>query len=597
MKLTEGLIGLLIAGVIAPGVSCAWTSQQERSARGHKEHDSLAARAEADQRTLWRNQHAAHPESRVRLKILGFNDFHGQLDPRAVSSRPAGGAAVLAAYLIDAASRAEDGAIIVHAGDQVGASPPISALLQDEPSITFLNLLANRHCSYRDKLDPSCNVVGTLGNHEFDEGVDEMLRLVYGGNHPEGPFLEDPYRGARFPYVSANVVDDQTGEPILPPYVIKRIKGVPIGFIGIVLKETPNIVTPTGVAGVKFLDEAETINKYVAVLKRKGVHAIVVAMHQGTSQDSFTGPTPVDHEVLGLALGPIVERLDDEVDIVVSGHTHRFTNALMENQHGKAILVTQAFSASTAYADIDVAIDPRSKDIVEKSAQIVTTWDDDGPGLHPVESIAAMVSEAAAAVQPLVERVIGDAAMDILRQENGAGESALGNLIADAQRAAMGTDIAFVNPGGIRADLAAGEVTWGDLFTVQPFRNDLVKMELTGQQIIDLLNRQWAGQPFPRVMKPSGITYTWDGKGTGDFVDDAVIVDTVLVGGDPIDLAATYTVTMNGFMAAGGDNFTVRVDGTNRVVGPVDLDALVDFVGSLAQPFGSAIEGRIRRIN
>jgi len=614
--------GMVLAGTVLAGTASAM-EQEEFGACGHAEHDSVEHRAQAATRTFWRDAGAADPESWVHAKVLGFNDFHGQLESRNLFGRPAGGAAVMAAYL-EAERDAMDGAVVmVHAGDHVGASPPISALLQDEPSVSFLNMLGNEYCEkpeadeerefneeteanerhhrkqqkYDGKFDPRCDLVGTLGNHEFDEGIDEMLRLINGGNHVDGPFLEANYQGANFPYVIANVVYEDTGEPVLPPYVIKRIKGMPIGFIGLVLKDTPTIVTPSGVAGVKFLDEAATANKYVAELKRKGVRTIVVTIHQGTSQKSYSGQTSPEPEDIGGSIGPIVSELDDEIDIVVSGHWHRFTNALMENKNGRQILVTQAFARSTAYADIDIAIDPRTKDIVEKSAEIVTTWGDEGPGLVPDADVATMVAAAAARVEPLVNQVIGEVAGDILRAENAAGESALGNLIADAQRAAMGSDIAFMNAGGIRADMASGQVSWGELFTIQPFNNDLVSMNLSGQKIVDFLNQQWAGQPYARIAKPSGIHYAWDGKGTADFADDEVVVSSIEIGGVPIDLAATYSVTVNSFMAAGGDNYTVLSTGVNRVIGPVDLDALVDYIKTLSQPFNTAVEGRLTRIN
>ncbi len=589
----------------------------------HLEHDSLELRSQAAARTYWRDEDAANPADWVRFKILGFNDFHGQLEPRRLFGRPAGGASVLASYLRSESAQSENGAFIVHAGDQVGASPPVSALLQDEPSITFLNMLTNQYCSYAEnededddddernerkdsshgvgygdlddeRFDPRCNLVGTLGNHEFDEGVGEMFRLINGGIHPNGPFLDANYRGARFPYVVANVVDEKTGRPILPPYVIKRVHGMPVAFIGAVLKETPTIVTPTGVAGVKFLDEAEAINSYVPELKKRGVRAIVVTIHQGTSQNFFSGPTGADALDVGGSIGPIIAALDDEIDIVVAGHWHRFTNALMPNKNGKLILVTQAFSRSTAYADIDVAIDPETHDIVEKSAEILTTWGDQGPGLEPDQQVAELVAKASAAVKPLVERVIGQAATDILRAENAAGESALGNLIADAQRSAMATDVAFMNPGGIRADILAGQVIWGDLFTVQPFNNDLVKMDLNGAQILQLLNQQWAGQPFARVLKTSGIRYTWQENNPADFRDNTVVAASVMINGQPLDAATVYTVTVNSFLAAGGDNFSVLPTGTNRRIGPVDLDALIDYLKGLPQPFTAGIEGRIQ---
>ena len=560
----------------------------------HEEHDSAQLRAEASKVNYWRDSNAAHPNSWTRFKILGFNDFHGQLEARVLFGRPAGGAAVLASYLEAEANESDNGALIVHAGDHVGASPPISALLHDEPSISFLNMLANDECEEEYKLNPRCNLIGTLGNHEFDEGVNEMQRLVNGGIHADGPFLDDDYEGATFPYINANVVNKNTGKTILPPYVIKRIKGMPIAFIGAVLKQTPSIVTPSGVAGVEFLDEATAINSYVSELKRKGVRAIVVTIHQGTRQAFFNGPTNTDPQALGSAIGDIVRNLDDEIDIVVSGHAHDFTNQLVQNKNGKQILVTQAFSASTAYADIDVAIDPKSKDIVEKSASIVTTFGDMGPGLTPNEEVTMLVASAAKIVAPLVNRVIGETTTDILRSANSAGESALGNLIADAQRTAMNSDIAFMNPGGIRADILAGQVTWGDLFTVQPFANDLVKMTLSGEQIIRLLNQQWANPTRIRIMKTSGIRYVWDASLT---VANRIVENSVMINNLPINLVANYTVTVNSFMAAGGDGFTVLTEGANRIIGPVDLDALVTHIGTLPQPFTAVVENRIQRLN
>ena len=558
------------------------------------ERDTIEQRGHAEKEVSWRDEHIGNPAAWVRFKILGFNDFHGQLSSgKKVGGRPVGSAPVLAAYLEAAADQSENGAFIVHAGDQVGASPPVSALLQDEPSITFLNMLANDQCRYRNRMRPGCNLVGTLGNHEFDEGVAEMSRLINGGIHAQGPFLDADYRGARFPYICANVVDATSGRTLLPPYVIKRVRGIPIAFIGAVLKETPSIVTPSGVSGVRFLDEAEAINSYIPELNAHGVRAIIVTIHQGTYGSAYTGPTKSAPQVLTGAIGDIVSRLDDEVDIVISGHAHGFTNALVANRHGKQILVTQAYSAGTAYDDIDVAIDPVSRDIVEKSASIVTTWADAGAGLTPDAQVAQLVMQAEARVAPLVNRVIGVAAADVLKTENSAGESALGNLIADAQRKAMGSDFAFMNPGGIRADINAGEVTWGALFSVQPFNNDLVRLDLNGDQIKALLNQQWAGQPYPRLLKVSGLTYVWDNaRPVGDR-----IVEMRTVAGQPIDASVLYTVTVNSFLAAGGDNFTVLTQGAHPVVGPVDLDALVKYIGGLPQPFSYVIDGRIQRIN
>ncbi|KAF0219893.1 MAG: hypothetical protein FD174_1617 [Geobacteraceae bacterium] len=515
----------------------------------------------------------AVPVANLKVKLLAINDFHGQLSPKTVSGRPAGGAAVLASYLKNARTGMEDRSIIASAGDFVGASPANSALLQDEPSIQFLNTLANAYCS--DKMNSRCNIVATVGNHEFDEGVAELQRMMNGGNHANGPFLENPYGGARYPFVAANVVDTATGNTLLPPYVIKTVRNTPIAFIGAVLKDTPNIVAPAGVAGLTFLDEATAINSYIPELQAKGVKAIVAVIHQG-----------------GADVDSIVSKLDGEIDVVISGHSHGNTNKLVKNAAGKDVLVTQAYSASTAYADINLEIDPYSKDIVKKTASIVTTYGDAGPGLTPDMTVAGIVDTANTTVQPLVSVVVGETSAGITRTQNPAGESALGNLIADAQRAFEGTDFAFMNPGGIRADLDKGPVAWGELFTTQPFGNLMVRMTLTGQQIYDVLAQQWANPSYPRMLQVSGLTYTWTDNGAGK----AGTITEVLKDGISIDKGLTYTVTVNNFLAGGGDSFTVFKSGLNPVVDAADIDVLVSYIKGLAQPFNATIEGRVTKI-
>jgi 5'-nucleotidase len=524
------------------------------------------------------------------VKLLGFNDFHGQLEKgKLVSGRPVGGAEVLASYLKAAQAGIESQTLLIHAGDQVGASPPASALLQDEPSIQFLNLLANSSCSALDKLNPACNIVGTLGNHEFDEGMNELLRLLSGGNYASGPFLEDPYPGARFPYVSANVIEHASGAPLLRPFVVKELHGIKVGVIGAVLKETPTIVTPTGVAGLEFLDEADAINAQVAALQALGVHTQIVTIHQGGFQTSYTGPTRAASLLTsGPEIQGIVSRLDDDVDVVISGHTHSFTNALLPNAHGKLILVVQAFSASTAYDDVDLLIDPATGDVTSKTAQVVTTYGDAGPGLTPDPAVAAVVKAATDRVAPLVTQVYGVAPSALSRNQNAAGESALGDLIADSQQAAQGSQFVFMNPGGIRADLDAGDVTFGDLFTIQPFGNTLVRLDMTGAQIVNVLEQQWLGQgSSPKMLQIAGFDYTWSSTAP---VGSRIV--EVRLGGVPIDLSATYSVTCNNFLATGGDNFTGFKAGLHQVGGAVDLDALIEYVREhtpLATPAGPRI--------
>jgi len=528
-------------------------------------------------------------EPTLAVKLLAINDFHGQLSAgRLVSSRPVGGAPVLATYLRAAALDWDDNVLLVHAGDHVGASPASSALLQDEPAISFLNLMNKKLGGHRGG---NCRVIGTLGNHEFDEGRAELFRLLGGGNHAAGPFLDRKWRGADYPSISANVIDAATGATILPPYEVKKIDGVRIGFVGAVTRTTPSIVTASGVAGLAFTDEATAINAQVAKLKLDGVKSIVVLIHEGGSQSSFLGLTKTAPGAVTGAIGDIVKKLDDEVDIVVTGHTHSFTNSVVLNDHGKAILCTQAFSAGTAFADITLTIDRATDDVTEARAAIVTTWADDGPGLNPDSDAAELTASAESLVAPLVSRVIGASSAALTRTQNAAGESNLGDLIADAQRAEMSADFAFMNPGGIRTDLDVGSVTWGELFAIQPFANNLVKMTLTGTQIDALLEQQWQ---VNRVLQPSGITYTWNAAAP---VGSRVDIASILKSGVPIGAATEYTVVVNSFLAGGGDGFTVLTGGTNRVVGPIDLDALVRYIGTLAQPFGAPAGNRITRLN
>ncbi len=498
----------------------------------------------------------------LTMKVFAINDFHGQLPAdRRVSNRPVGGAAYLAAYIKQHRQQTPY-SLTVHAGDAVGASPLVSALLQDQPAMDFLNTLG---------VD-----VGTVGNHEFDEGITELKRLVDGGCHPTAGC----WGGANFPYIVSNVVETATGKTIFPPYLIKNVAGARIGFVGAVLRGTPEIVTASGVAGLEFLDEVTSINAAVAELHEHGVHAIILLIHQGGVQNATTG------ELTG-AIADIAKNIDDDVDVIASGHSHTSINAMIDGK-----LITQALSYSIAFADIDLTIDRAKRDIVAKKAEIVTTFND---AIEPDAEIAALVKKYADQTAPLANRVVGTLATDLPNEQNEAGESAIGNLIADSQRVGMATQFAFMNPGGIRAPLSAGEITYGELFSVQPFGNNMVKIDLTGDQVYTLLNQQWQPQPDgsvrTRFLQISGLTYTWsDARAVGDKVVEIRGAD-----GQPIDRAATFSVAINSFLADGGDGFTILRSGTNRVGGPVDLDVLVDYVMAATQPFSAAIEGRITK--
>jgi 5'-nucleotidase len=582
----------------APYAGCADHADDEA-------HDTAESRSRAALSVTWKALKKPN-DPIVKARLLGFNDFHGQLpEGRLVSNRPVGGAAVLASYLRAAQVGFEGESLILHAGDHVGASPPESALLQDEPAIQFLNSLTNRYCggcSLLGKLlETRCNVIGTLGNHEFDEGKDELLRLLEGGNHATGPFLENPWRGARFPYVNANVVvtSKRKQKPLIEPFVIRLLGGVPVGIIGAVLKETPTIVTPTGVAGLAFLDEITAINQRVKELRRLGIQTIVVTIHQGAPQSpSYTDPTNPAATV-GAPISNIVAGLDDAVDVVISGHSHSFTNALVKTPSGHEILVTQAFSAGTAYAEIDLELNRKTGDVVSKSARIVTTYSDVAPGNVRDPEVQAIVLAAAAKTAPLVNRPVATVAANITRTQAPSGESALGDLIADAQRAAMGTDFAFMNPGGIRNDLfyaanatnpadSDGLLLWGELFSVQPFGNSLVRLNMTGQQIYDLLNQQFV---VSRMLQISGLTYVYD---SALPVGSRVV--EVRRDGVPLDIGATYSVTANNFIATGGDGFTVFLGATGNLGGPIDLDAFIDYLEAQPQPIAAPALDRITRL-
>lgn len=526
----------------------------------------------------------------VPARILGMNDVHGNItgkgltytDPYTGVNSPAGGIATLAGYLDRA--RAQDPAhtLTVEAGDMVGASPPESALLRDKPTLDALNAM---HVD-----------VGTLGNHEFDRGVTELLRQIRGGKSTVDPKITFP--GLNFPVVDANVVRTGTGQPLLPPYVVKTVDGVRVAFIGATTVTTPSIVTTGGTTGVRFLDEATAVNRYVKQLRGNGVHSFVVLIHEGGTQSAYPVGTLSDR------IDGIARRLDPDVDVVVSGHSH---TTLDSRVAGK--LVVQASSYTRAYDDIHLVLDRQSGDVAASWGSVVPAWttttplatDPAAPPAAKDPAVQRIVRAAVQATKPIVSKVINTAAEDIPSQREGgqtpAQESPAGDLVADSQRYFTKTQLAFVNTGSIRAGLTAGPVTYGDLFTVQPFQDDYVDtLKLTGAQVWALLRQQFQ-VPENRIMQVSGLHFTYSSATPGTGTISAVYLGAAGDDSTPIpdDGSVTYTVTANNFMVGGGDGFTVLQGGTDIVqLAATELDALVAYVASLPTPFHYDTDGRIR---
>jgi 5'-nucleotidase len=526
-------------------------------------------------------------QSAVTLHVLTFNDFHGNLQTPAAPDglRPAGGAAVLAAYLKGGRNRDPADTLIIHAGDLLGASPPITRLLQNEPAIQFLNLLAGTQCEYgaathfynaaswRAHPDP-CHVIGTPGNHEFDAGPEELLRLLNGGNAKAGPFLENPWRGSRVPYVCANVIDKRTGHTLLPPYTVVVIHGVPVGVIGAVLKETPTLVPAWATADLTFTDEATAINAAARELQAQGVHTVLVTIHQGV----VPVPTQQGFEWHG-PLQRIVAELDPGIDAVISGHTHNYTNALWPDRAGHPVLVVQDFSYGMAYGELTLKLDAKSGRVLAKSARVLPAWADAGPGKHPDAAVARLTQAALSEVGPRVTRVVGHTDRALTRTMSAAGESVLGDLIADAQRQALQADIGLMNPGGLRADLSAGPITWGDVLTLHPFGNRILLLTMTGAQLLHTLEEQWSADPaaIPRVLKTSGLYYEWDpARAPGAHVVRACDAQHRMIRSD-----ALYHVAVNDFLVGGGDDFKGFAGLPVEKVGPLDTEALESYLQGL----------------
>lgn len=539
------------------------------------------------------------------LRIVAFNDLHGHLEPGAMTlvlRDPADPARQLAvgaggaAYLATLVRRLREEArhtVVVSGGDLVGASPLVSALFLDEPAIEAANALG---------VD-----LGVAGNHEFDRGLAELRRL-HGGGCFAGELRpgtascagrDARHPGARFPLLAANLSDD-AGRPVLAASVVREVDGVKVAFVGAVLRGTPTIVVPSGVAGLRFGDEAEAINREVARLRAtEGVQAFVAVIHEGGTIEGDWN----DAACPG-ARGPIFEiadRLRPEVDLVLSGHSHRGYACVRDAPGNPGLRVAQAFAYGRAVTVVDLALDRGRGDVDRARTRMRNLPVANGvagdraadavfPPLAPDPAVQAVVAHYVERARPLAERPVGRIAAAADRTPAAGGDFALGRLIADAQLAATrapehgGAQLALMNPGGVRNDLrcapadAPCAVSFGDAFAAQPFGNSLVVMTLSGKQLLAALEQQFAGVNArrPRVLQPSaGFTFAWRAAGGAG----ARIVDARL-DGVPLDRGARYRVTVNTFLAEGGDGFQVFAEGTERLGGAQDLDALVAWLGA-----------------
>ncbi|MEO7448968.1 MAG: bifunctional metallophosphatase/5'-nucleotidase [Humibacillus sp.] len=556
------------------------------------------------------------------IQILSFNDFHGNLEPPGGSSGKiqtgltkddttlVGGVEYLATHLKQARV-GHANTVTVAAGDMVGASPLLSAAFHDEPTIEALNTLG---------LD-----ITAVGNHEFDEGYKELQRLQNGGCIDDGPTglnnqnscADHTFTGANFKYLAANVIEKASGKTILPPYAIKKFNGAKIGFIGMTLKDTPSIVTASGVAGLEFTDEAKTANALVPLLKKQGVNAIVVLIHQGGSVPAVT---PYDYTCKGggslsadSPIIPIVKNLDPAIDMVISGHTHQPYVCSLPDPAGKPRLITSASSFGRLFNETNVMFDRRTSDIVRPTTadsrnMLVTRT----VPADPAET--ALIARYSTLVKAIANKVLGQiVGSSVTKSTNAAGESPLGDLIADAQLADPSVVtggkkpvVAFMNPGGIRTDLvadAAGNITYASAFAVQPFNNYLVSMDLTGQGIYDLLNQQFNGANTagsPKVLQVSrGFTYTYTqlGKGTTATTDDSASVNegSVSINGVPVEKSATYRIVTNNFLSDGGDGFPAFKAGTGKYFGGLDIDGFAAYL-TANSPYTPLVPSRISRV-
>lgn len=526
----------------------------------------------------------AAPRNLQTVQLLSFNDFHGHLeanDPNLSrtldpSQTPSGGAEYLAAHLqrLRDASTA-DASFTVAAGDLIGGSPFLSGAFHDEPAVESLNALG---------LD-----VSGVGNHEFDEGTEELLRMQEGGCHPvDGCYFEDaPYAGADFQWLAANVRKRGTDETLLPGASIKDVDGTKVGFIGMTLEATDTLVNPAGVASVRFLDEVLTANREARKLKAQGVQTIVVLLHEGGLQTgTYQQCTGISGAVVGIA-----EQLNPEIDAVITGHTHQPYVCNIPDPRGKPRLVTSAASFGQVVTETNLVINKNTGEVLREQST-ATNHLVARATVSPDPAQTAIIAKWQGLAGPVGSQVVGQASADIV----GDGvtgpacrceETPMGNLMADAILWGTsapedgGAQLALINVGGIRAPIGAGDITYAEAYAVQPFGNVLVTLDLTGAQLDTVLEQQYqpvsarGSRPTLALGTSAGFTYTWDAT-----QPQGSRASGLTLNGTPVDPAATYRVGTLNFLAAGGDLFTEFTNGTNLLGAEEDVTNLVEYLGA-----------------
>jgi 5'-nucleotidase len=570
----------------------------------------------------------AKPDKRptTEVHLLAFNDLHGTLEAASntIYGKFAGGAAYLAKVVKSKQDQYDDLQATILAGDNIGASPLANGLFHEEP-ITIVSNMMN--------VD-----FGSVGNHEFDKGSAELLRIQNGGCHADGctgaPYAlagggsTNTFPGADFQYLSANVVVNATGETLFPAYGVKEFTSesgakIDVGFIGEVLESTPTIVTPTGVAGLTFHDEADAANLAVQELRDDlDVKTNVLVIHEGGFQSPappFVGPANgCAGNLAGSPIAEIAGRLDPSIKVIVSAHTHAEYRCTITTG-GVTRLITSASSFGRILSDITLTIDDRNGKLVQASADnivIENALNTPAPPGQPTvirqpdttkedPQVQAVVAQYVTASAPLANVVIGKIQGDLTRTQSSFGESALGDVIADAQLVATepvnlgDAEIAFMNSGGIRSDLLVGaissggelpgEVTYGEAFTVQPFGNSLVTKTMTGQMLNDVLEQQFQGcqgQTLTTRFLQVSSTFSYESNPAAATCADRI--GRMWVNGVEVQPADTFRVTMNNFLAFGGDGFTVFNQGSNALGGAQDIDALVAYFAE-NEPSGIAV--------